>query len=1017
MASQTISYAEVWQKVYQAFNQINFTAFDYYSIKQALVEYMKVYFPESFNDFIESSEFIMLVETFAYIGEQLIYRVDVGSHENFITVAQRKQSVLRLAKLISYTATRNLPARGTLKLQSVQTTQVVYDSRGNALNGTTINWNDINNNLWFDQFITVMNAASQSAYGTVAPADRVQVDNTLYELYTLNNRYTTNGVLPFNVSVNGTSYNMEAVSSAMTANGPVEARPSYNSSFSYLYGTDGFGYDSPGTGFFILAKQGSLSSTRTTFDGITPNQTYDVSVNNINDIDVWLNNVDPDTDAILNNGSIGQALSGEWCEVDTTTAQNVIFSYSQNRNRYEVETLENDQIRLAFGDGTFCNIPSGTFDIWYRVSANADFSIPQNAITNQTFSMSYVDSTGNTQTLQFTASLTTNVTNASASETIDHIRENAPNVYYTQNRMVNGADYNVFFGQDPTVLNVMTMNRTFVGDSKYSWWYDASGAYENVKIFGNDLIVLFENITANQTVVGTVTTATLFANYITPILSSDIMYNYMVVNKVTSPRRSFTTTEQTQITNMLASNSWPDPVYLYYDPSQDLWKSSTILSGTPYITITAVMSGSVVQSWLISNIGYNLVVQSPTTKFWDANDDSLISYETLSPTRDQIILLQANINNQGTGLISGNLELLVDGIYIDTDGLPDITKLNVTSYDAITSNNSGQSIVTQLIDPNWTFTVPQQAPYTLTLPFNYVVGIDEVTVTGILESFWEEDPNTPVGGVSNVIVINALTTGPITVYHNSWVYYNRTDPSQDWTYIAYSTGTAESYALQILGDTPASTALYMRERGVPNLNFLWMHQTPDYYLVNPSMTNIQDVYIIQKGYYQEFQQWLAGTASEPTPPTPLQLRSDYSDLLVNAMISDTVVIHSGTLKPIIGSLAIPQLQAQLVVVQNPNSTLTESQVQLNIVSIVQDYFDIDDWDYGETFYFTQLAATIHQQMPADISTVVLVPLYPENYFGDMFEVNMDVDEIVQVDIGIEDIVIVQNLNAVNLRQG
>lgn len=80
--------AEVWEKVYDAFQQINFAAWDYNTIKQSLLDYVKVYKPEDFNDYIESSEFITILELFAYVGELLSYRLDINAHENFITTAR-----------------------------------------------------------------------------------------------------------------------------------------------------------------------------------------------------------------------------------------------------------------------------------------------------------------------------------------------------------------------------------------------------------------------------------------------------------------------------------------------------------------------------------------------------------------------------------------------------------------------------------------------------------------------------------------------------------------------------------------------------------------------------------------------------------------------------------------------------------------------------------------------------------------------------------------------------------------
>ena len=117
--------AESWDKVYTAFTQINFTSFDYDTVKESLIQYLQIYYAESYNDMIESSELIAILEMFAYAAELITYRIDVASHENFITTAQRKQSILRLAKLISYSASRNIPARGLDKLNTVRTDQTV----------------------------------------------------------------------------------------------------------------------------------------------------------------------------------------------------------------------------------------------------------------------------------------------------------------------------------------------------------------------------------------------------------------------------------------------------------------------------------------------------------------------------------------------------------------------------------------------------------------------------------------------------------------------------------------------------------------------------------------------------------------------------------------------------------------------------------------------------------------------------------------------------------------------------
>ena len=149
-----------------------------------------------------------------------------------------------------------------------------------------------------------------------------------------------------------------------------ERRPLNNSNFTLLYGTDGLGDGSNTTGFFCFTKQGSLQKFNATFDGITPSQVYTIPIDNINDTDVWVNQIDPLTGDIIQGdtgtvvrerGDVGKA--GEWVPVDIAHAQNVIFNTNPRRTKYEVETRDNNRVRLIFGDGEFANIPSGTFDI------------------------------------------------------------------------------------------------------------------------------------------------------------------------------------------------------------------------------------------------------------------------------------------------------------------------------------------------------------------------------------------------------------------------------------------------------------------------------------------------------------------------------------------------------------------------------------------------------------------------------------------------------------------------------
>ena len=98
---------------------------------------------------------LLLIDLIAYISQALSFRVDLNARENFLATAERRNSVLRLARLINYNARRNLPATGLLKVDSISTTEDVIDSTGTNLATQTIIWNDSANSNYREQFTAI----------------------------------------------------------------------------------------------------------------------------------------------------------------------------------------------------------------------------------------------------------------------------------------------------------------------------------------------------------------------------------------------------------------------------------------------------------------------------------------------------------------------------------------------------------------------------------------------------------------------------------------------------------------------------------------------------------------------------------------------------------------------------------------------------------------------------------------------------------------------------------------------
>lgn len=88
----------------------NYLNRDYETIKNDLMAYVKVYYPDQYNDFSESSVGMMLLELNAYVGDILSYHVDQSFNEMFMDSAKNRDSVIRIAKNLGYKARGKSPA-------------------------------------------------------------------------------------------------------------------------------------------------------------------------------------------------------------------------------------------------------------------------------------------------------------------------------------------------------------------------------------------------------------------------------------------------------------------------------------------------------------------------------------------------------------------------------------------------------------------------------------------------------------------------------------------------------------------------------------------------------------------------------------------------------------------------------------------------------------------------------------------------------------------------------------------
>jgi len=1132
--------SEDWKKIYQSFRNADFQSYDFETIRRILISYLQENYPEDFNDFIDSSEYIALVDLIAYLGQNLSFRIDLNARENFLETAQRRDSILRLAQLISYVPKRNVPASGLLKITAVSTTENVLDSAGINLANTTISWNDTTNPNWYEQFISIINSSMPATGVFGKPADRNTINGILTEQYLINSSTTDVPVYSFSKNISGTSMSFEIVPATFSGETYIyESTPKPASPVSILYQNDNQGSGSVNSGFFALFKQGTLGLSSFGISSPVPNEIIGINTSNINDTDVWLWQLNPD----------GTYPTTAWSKVSGIVGNNVIYNSIDKsiRNIYSVTSRNNDQIDLNFSDGSFGNLPKGNFSLFYRQSNGLTYSIKPEQMSGVVVNIPYTNKLGQSQILTITLGLQYTVSNSSGPETNASIQLKAPQAYYTQNRMVTGEDYNIApLTLTSNILKIKSVNRVSSGISKYFELSDVSGKYSSTNIFATDGIVYkntteesfnftfnskneifsiikkqlapviesnsmrsfyldefrknnkiipnpntalplytwnLSNVAAGQArgyfnfisrskvpggvntyipqSVGSYISTPYPLAYVTvgcsikfiPPLTDDNRQQYFLPNGKIVPTKSAKTVDYiwTTVTKVVIDGSnngignlddGTGPIILgnqvgdgaipveiipkfsnviTYSFENDLvnlclsqrnfglridkesrtWKviqdiNLNLVDKFSLANSASTANNNLDSSWLIAftwtGTGYkvryrltNYVFQSvKQTGFFKDTNDINFDYATNTTIKDKINVLSINPAPGSLGVSLGvDYSWQIDKSVVESDGYIDPTKVNVSFYD---HQDSGS--ISQIVNPD---------------TFDNIAG-------------------TPTAGTSDGIVMFQLSNDgmrSVLVDNTNFLVFDTEDQARsaypggldsDYVYYFMSTNTVKSVSQNSFVYEPT----YFAYRGRNNLSFHYLHNSGEERRIDPSKSNIVDVYVLTAEYDSLFRNWLiTQSGSQPLSPTSQSLEINYANSLEPIKtISDEIVYQPVKYKILFGNKAEVNLQASFKAVKSNTTTASDNNIRSRILTAINNFFVLDNWDFGQSFHFSELSTYIMNLLTPDITNFVIVPT--ANNFGSLYEIACQHNEIFVSGALASDIEIIDAITASHL---
>ena len=212
---------------------------------------------------------------------------------------------------------------------------------------------------------------------------------------------------------------------------------------------------------------------------------------------------------------------------------------------------------------------------------------------------------------------------------------------------------------------------------------------------------------------------------------------------------------------------------------------------------------------------------------------------------------------------------------------------------------------------------------------------------------------------------------------------------------------------------------YRANIGRRDIKFQYTHAASEDRRIDPSVTNIIDLFLLTKNYDNTYRNYLAGAVTtEPEAPTTDSLRIEFGTSLNNIKsISDEIIYHPVKYKVLFGNKAKEKLQAQFKVVKNPNKSINDNDLKVRIVNAINEFFDIRNWDFGDRFYLSELTTYVVNSVAPDVSNFVILPRQQSQSFGSLFEIQSKPDEIFVSGATVDDIEIVSSITAAEIRSG
>jgi hypothetical protein len=1037
--------AESWLNNYRYLVNADFKAYDFESLRTSLLNHVQTNYPEDFNDFINSSEYVALIDMMAFIGQNLAFRSDLNLRETFLETAEVRGNVLSIARQLGYKPYRNAGANGFLRISALNTTQNIYDTKGTNIAGRTIVWGDPLNTDFNEQITLILNEAFNKSNPVGRPISSITDGGVVRQLYQLAQPDNRTMVETFTLSArNNSNYSCELtpVNIDLDSQLAIESVPNPYSYLTTLFNNDGTGYSNASNGWFFMFKQGTLKFEDYVLDTRVENRVIDLDGDNVNESDIWVQSID----------ASGRILSA-WTQVTSTVGKNIVFNSidKDNRKIFEVITRENDSVSLKFGDDVFAEIPMGNIRVWYRESANENVTFNPIDVAGLQVAIRYVDSTNTEQDLICTLQLAAPVS-STASETLEQIKNRASRTAASQDRMITASDYNTYpEGKVGGIDKIKAVNRSHAGQSIYADLQDPTGTYRPVITLADDAFLYEQEVTSEDTIAAVTGDEDAFISIENLLLNRSLHQLYY---------KKFSAILPLSITKWVTVEASNSSTNGYFTGSDNTGAPLRIGRGTPDLKYRTIKKNSLIKlqdeqgqiKWAklldVYREGFGLANSTGINTGLRANSQGAVFLNSIVKNSNVIAwippLRSIFAPTEKTEILKELAAKRSFGLRYDQefDRWKLIRQDNIDTASMFSTLYSGDKS-NMALDASWLVRLEFDSN---TQVWTSVVRKDQTVlgsanqITFHNQRFGKAVDYSTRREIKDTVKFLSQNAGLNAEYELDIVEYfklddGRYDPKRVIVSMpGIATGLVPTDPTII--DSILSTSTVMLEKvqftdsvgqytlaptttilpttigpvtGKSNLRIQHDHVPLRDNRVDATTTNIMDMFVLTSEYNSAFRSWCTNGArdgSMPRAPTSYNLEQLMSAVTLYKSVSDSIIFHPVTYKVIFGQGSDFRNKVIIRVTKSDGTRISDAEISSRVIESINSYFEVDNWDFGETFFFTDMAAWVHKQLGGIISSIALVPRQRGLTSNDLFQIRCEDNELLISSATVRDVEII-----------